>query len=202
MADKLARVQEAIAKAPDDAEWVAFLLYELAKNHIANPQRQRAILEKLAETHPRADATRRAQQHLKALDNVGKPFDLDLGATGTPPRYRILHIWTTWSQRDRKDLKTLADLLKRTDDPNRLTIQSILLTDDEDTLNRANRMAEEAGLKDRKDWTLHVKPTTADADWLEAKHLDGTPALVLLDLKGRVAAVTGRAAPLAKATAR
>jgi hypothetical protein len=185
--EKLRRVRE--VTDGDAREDVAFLLLELAKNHVPGPAKQREILEKVAGAWPGTEAERAARAQLRGLANVGTRFDLDLGepilgAKGGDAERTIVHIWSTWATRDRKDLAALRRI-------GGVRVWSVVAGEGEEPVARARRLVGDVP----GNWAVFVR---ADDGWWDRMGLDGWPAFLLLDREGKVLAVTGRPEPLAR----
>ncbi len=202
--EKLKRVCEAAEAARSagrrDQEWVGFLMVELARNHIANPAKQRALCEKVVEECPGvADDARR---HLAALERVGKALEVPEGRplgealAAAEAEYTIVHFFGAFDTRVRKDLAELREAVKRLP-AGRARVEGVLLYDSEDQLERARLLVREAGAA----WPVRVAPAGGPDDWYARLGL-GQPAFVLLDRERRVVALAGRPGPLAEALAR
>ncbi len=202
--EKLKRVREAVSAARaagrHEQEWVAFLLVELARNHIANPAKQRELCDKVVAECPTAAADARA--HLKALERVGKVLEVPegkpLGEAPAPPEaeYTIVHFFGAFDTRVRKDLAELRDAVKRLP-AGRARVEGVLLYESEDQLERARLLVREAGMT----WPVRVAAAGGPDDWYARLRL-GQPSFVLLDRERRGVALAGRPAPLLEALAR
>lgn len=200
IAEKLRRVREAAkAAGPRDQVWVAFLLVALARNHIAGPEKQRELCEKVVAECPAAADDARA--HLAALERVGKALEIPAGrplaaASATAAEYTIVHFFGAYDTRVRKDLRELREAVAGLP-AGRARIEGVLLYDSEDQVSRAAALALEANAT----WPVRVAPAGGPDDWYARLRL-GQPSFVLLDRERKVVAVTGRAGPLGEALTR
>jgi hypothetical protein len=134
--EKLRSVREAVRKSPRDQEWVAFLLVEFARAHVASPEKQRELCEKVVKECPKAD--RDARDHLKALERVGQVLDVPIADAD----FTIVHFFGTYDARLRKDIQELLVA--------KAGVVGVLLVDNDDERARAQAL--------KVPWPVHVMP--------------------------------------------
>ena len=187
-------VKEAIAANPKDGVWGPALLHRLAVGHVANPKRQREILELLVKRYKGGETVMAARSHLKLLQKVGKPVELEFkdARDGKPAglgrlRGQKVVIWRWWASK--RKARGWVPQLKRLDVP-------VLCVHEGMEPAKVVAVAKDLDMP----W-----PQLAEADflggWARKFGIHGLKFL-LIDEEGRLSAVTSRVEPLRRVLSR
>jgi len=193
-------VEEALAE-PGELEgfdgWRPLLVWELATARIADPERQRALLERARAQAGGGEVEEMIERALRPLERIGEPLELEFDdALGSGRfdlaeqrgRYALVHVsFFVWGDPGRQ-FASIRAALPRLAETGVAVASTVTVWAGEDP---AEELARSAGVS----WPLEVATDSTERPARRPLGLD-PPAFVLVDGEGRVAGIYARLAPV------